>query len=251
MDAKRMVFMAAVMAWAALAAGPAQASPLDLRVDFADDNTDPTGNWNIIDTFSGPLHNLESHDDLIDFNTGLDSGIDLDTWGWRRSTQTDDWNPSNPGPTWLDSEKDAAYDYIWDYNGGDATITFSGLDNSKFYDVELICSSNSGTGNQTATYTLDGGFFVISPDGTPSADGRFNHLSQGYEAGQWMTWSNVAPSSGVIEVTMNATGSDRARANAIRLVEVIPGQVIPEPATMLAVLAGAGALGGYVRRRRR
>jgi hypothetical protein len=248
MDAKRMVLMAAVMAWAALAAGPALAAPLDVRVDFADDNTDPTGNWNIIDTFSGQSFNLESDDDLIDFNTGLDSGIDLETWGFRRSTQTDDWNPANPGPTWLDSEKDAAYDYIWDYNGGDATITFSGLDNSKFYDVELICSSNSGSGNQTATYTLDGGFFVISPDGTPSADGRFNHLSQGYTAGQWMTWSNVAPSGGVIEVTMNTSGSDRGRANAIRLVEVVPGQVIPEPTTALLVLLGLPAL---VRRCRR
>jgi hypothetical protein len=39
--------------------------------------------------------------------------------------------------------------------------------------------------------------------------------------------------------------------NALTVTYTAPAGIIPEPATMLALLAGAGALGGYARRRRR
>jgi hypothetical protein len=230
----RRVSFTMLIAALALASGTAVADLIEVRIDFSTSGTAPGGNWNTKNTA------LDSPINLLNFNSGLDSGADLTlsvaagngTW----ADITGNWQDSNPGPAWLDAGKNAAKDgFKLNGSGTDRlmTIVLSGLAGSK-YDVELVASRN-----QSSTVTAT---FAIGADSVV-----FNKYSQGYVNGEWLTWTNVVPTGGSITVTISNPDPNVGTAiNAMRVLELN----VPEPATL--GLLSLGSLGiASLRRRRR
>lgn len=182
-------------------------APLDVRIDFNTVATSPGGNWNTIGAnVAGAV--------LTDFNSGADSGARLTLVGWGfTGGGSAAWQKTTP--TWLDANQYAAKDRCYQNYSSSAktgTITVAGLDNSKKYTVELIAAENTVAVVAPATFTL----------GTDTR--TFNIKSDGYTAGNWMTWSGVSPSASQVTITAVAdAANERISANALRiLVEPLP-----------------------------
>jgi hypothetical protein len=137
---------------------------------------------------------------------------------------------SNPGPSWLDANKYAAQDRTYSYANQTITITIGGLD-GPMYDIEVV-ASKSGT-EFVGSYELQYGA------GQTSKVDDFSSRYDGYDGGEWLSWSSIAPDS-ADEIVLVV---EREAVNAMRILEV------PEPATM--ALLGIGTLGVTVLRRRR
>ena len=70
-----------------LAIAASQTFGLEIRVDFEENAVPATGNWNTVDSATG-----SDATDLIDWNTGLGTGISLAMTGLSTSTSTE-WSP--------------------------------------------------------------------------------------------------------------------------------------------------------------
>jgi hypothetical protein len=219
----------------------AHAALVEVRIDFEVAATSPTGNWNIATDASTTI-------DLINFDDGLDSGVDLGFSGRiNTSGSNTEWNNSNAGPTWLGANTNPAQDYFWANEGSQfgaseiPTLTLTGLAINTNYRVELVASSDS-TNAGDAEYAINGQFF----DG--STDGAFDALTDGYNSGSWMTWSAVnSGASGELVLTADPDEFNNV-VGAVRLNSMMVS--IPEPSTlMLTVLAMAGGLLALRRRK--
>ena len=205
------------------------AALIDVRIDVGKAATAPLGNWNIVDS-------TDSNVDLIDFNTGLSSGVIMDSLDAALSGQVNEWNLSNPGPDWLDTPKNAARDYVWQGDSPNRIeMVLSGLktDGTR-YDVAWISSTDSTSPFRYAQYTANGIFADAYPTGV------FDQYQDGYVDGEWLTWSSLLPDvNGRITLLADESSifpdDEGSRMNAVRVLEIIP-----EPASV--VLLGLGSL---------
>ena len=214
--------------------GTADASLLDIRIDFNDKQAAPT-NWNLI---ADPADTSTVHDNLIDYYTGNSTGVALQfTDGIVKSgenqTTTSTW--SNPAAPWVDTT--ALYDYGVAYSTNlTGRLVLSGLDAGKTYSVEVLSVRTGNAGSATRYEVND----VLDDTGNSAwdsyADGWIN---QGFLKWSEVTPINVANGEGEIVLELTAPSSTYAFLNGMRVAEV------PEPSTWLSLLVGVVALGAW------
>ncbi|HUS92755.1 MAG TPA: LamG-like jellyroll fold domain-containing protein, partial [Phycisphaerae bacterium] len=186
---------------------------LDARIDINEPGTAPGGNWNTIAA-------EPSSTPLIDFETGNATGVTFvvdSQWSDSGSSGTH-WQASNPLPDW--AIEAPTRDYMFAENG-DANLTFTGLDPASFYRLELISTNN------TADFRTDALFDVLE-DGDPAT--VFNPYTDGYQAGQWLTWNNVQPDANGI-LTINVTSGPGPGSRQLAFINALQLLGIGDPTT--------------------
>jgi hypothetical protein len=194
----------------------------------------PASNWNVAVGDSGSTG-------LVN-NAGLATGASVswssnNTWSHGPSGFTPGSGNDKLMTSYLDGES----------NGVPATATFTGLSGSS-YNVYMYSADAQETVKQS------GGFFVNGVHVPGSGDGSvggptFIQTSPGV-TGNYLLLKNVAPVGGVISITDDGT-SFRIPLNGVELVQ---STLVPEPATLSLLAAGALAVGGsgaFARWRRR
>ena len=182
-----------------LAAGTAIAVPVDIRLDLSNYAPSPVRNWN---TYSAQVTDTP----VIDFTTGSTShGVTLTlstnhaTYTWSRGTSSTNWNTANPLPSWVDASGNAVKDFFnlgWNLAG---YITFKNLDPSLKYTIEVVSSIDGGAAN--VPFYVNGANLKT-----------FNHKTQGYDLGQWMTWTDISPdASNQIRIQAAPTSATQLR----------------------------------------
>lgn len=160
--------------------------------------------------------------------------ISLKYMHFQGDTVTNAWNPANPGPSWLDSNKYAAMDYVkqgWNSYG---ELRFKGLDPNTAYTIEII-SSRSNAEDKNVPWQVFGA--------ATTEIAYFNARIQGYQQGQWLTWTDISPDANgeiAVKVGYNGQTSYNNFLNAARL------SAVPEPVSLVLM-----ALGGLLVARRR
>lgn len=127
----------------------------------------------------------------------------------------------------------AARDFYWvQYaSGGDITMTISNLDPDTIYTLDVISARPEPTG----LYQHRG---IFSLNGSP-ADGMgvgqiFNAYTNGWDAGEVLTWSNIAPNaSGELVMSVTVPANSNLFINGLVLTPV------PEPATIGLLCIGS------------
>ena len=234
----RIVVMVLVAGWVALCGSVSTADNMDVRVDLRMSALPhPGGNWNSIPGL-GDIVTVHS---LIDYNTGLDSGITLQA--------TDDFVQSGGYNVGNDAWTNPAFPWVdvialRDYNlllAGNTTgqITFAGLDPAEQYSVELLAVTSVAAAF-VGQVKVQG---VYDDDGDSAS---WNCNTDGFVNADVMVWGSVSPDAGG-EIVLDATLTQELLfVNALRI------SLVPEPsifAMLIAVCGGAGILA--VRRRRR
>ncbi len=192
-----------VLVVACLAFGtPAEA--IDVRVDFAGYSAAPTTNWNTLLSSTGSIA------DLTDFGTGTGSGMGLNVTdglndpGWPGNP----WTGSPPFSSWIDSNATNDYFYVASSIG---QITFSGLDDSKSYRVEMLASRATPATDRIGDYKIAGDFSDNrnSDDYSAGLDGYYDH--------EVMTWRNAQSTGGNLVFDMEGTSGNIAYLSAMRV----------------------------------
>ena len=208
---------------------------VELRVDLDDGDTDPAGNWNTI-------ANRNTTDlNLIDFNTGLGSGIDLTTANWEGETAfAFGWVNSVGFVDDLNAVGDVFFTNSFTVPGN---LTFSNLPNGT-YTVEVV-SSNTGPVPVTEDIRVNGAITTLNFDGLGGVSSdNWDEVTQGFE--NYLIFENVTPtgSSNTISIDFQALVVDgSALVQAVR--------IIPEPSSVTLASFGLMALLAYGLRRRR
>ena len=222
-------------------AGQAQAGLVDIRIDLGGRNGQTGGNWNDISSLTGLTPNL------IDFNTGLGTGVSMSGAGSPWRDFFGDTNSTLPNQFWF--TQPAARDGVGLQDNQTGVFTLAGLTDASLYQVEVISVRTRGgqSFNYHNTITVEDDLADRTYRGTAvktpwvsTHDGLAVH---GLDVGNWLIWDNVAPVGGTIRIANTAAGDTNGIINAIRILEV------PEP-TSLALL-GLGALAMTAGRRRR
>jgi len=197
---------------------------LDIRIDFQSGGASPGGNWNVIEKNT----NTTATTGLIDFNTGLATSVATVSSNMTNQTYSEVWTPP---VAWV--ETNAAIDGF--VSKISATQTFSGLDITKQYMVELV-SAESGL-PQDVAWDINGTYANANYLGTMTGN-----VSQAWDMQaartnkDWMIWSSITPNANGEFVLKMTTVSDWAAMNAVRISEV------PEPATLALLSLGGLAL---------
>lgn len=203
---------------------------ITIHIDFSDDQTNPTGNWNIITTPNTTNNNL------IDFNSGLATSVSITTSSFLGETGTiNTWTGGNVD--WVEAV--AARDYFGVHVLNTAFITIGGLNDVSLYDIEIVSSSNGFGSSHVADITLNGNFADTNFNGTPSVDGNdFDTRIDGRDPANWLIWNNESSIAGNISISIS-TLSNQGEINALR----ISPSPVPEPSTYaLLSLLGLGFL---------
>ena len=220
-----------------------QAAPIDLRIDLGNKAGETAGNWNNPGG-TDPLFLTGSYPDLIDFSTGLGTGV-----GINFGTTPEDWSQFYgdssgvfPDQSWLvqPATQDGAG---WTHSYYGPAITLSGLVESRYL-VEVVSARDVYASN---SISVNGALANRTYLGTPVED-PWDVQSHGLYPGNWLIWDNVSPIVGEITIQMSTFATGMGIINAVRVVGGDP--VVPEPSSL--AMFGIGALGlfGYSRRRR-
>ncbi len=212
----RIVVMVLVAGWVALCGSVSTADNMDVRVDLRMSALPhPGGNWNSIPGL-GDIVTVHS---LIDYNTGLDSGITLQA--------TDDFVQSGGYNVGNDAWTNPAFPWVdvialRDYNllTGDNTtgqITFAGLNPAGQYKVELLSVTSVGV-PFLGQVTVQGAF---DDDGDSES---WNSHADGFLNADVMVWGSVSP-DGAGKIVLDATFiQELFFVNALRISGVpVPG----------------------------
>ena len=188
---------------------------IDVRIDLEhiENNLGSAANWNT-------LRNNASLNDLIDFNTGSGTSIDIANSGISNSSSsTAHWN----------SDKDWVADLAGDDSIGTASgtglIEFTGL-SAPLYRIEIVSSSISF--DRLAILRVENNIANRTFEGNTVAD-PWDAFNNGQVLQDWLIWDAVAPVVGGIEITLNTGNSNTAPINAIRLF------AIPEQSTYAGI----------------
>ncbi|MCC5788308.1 MAG: PEP-CTERM sorting domain-containing protein [Opitutales bacterium] len=248
-------------------------------VDFEDVNSDPGGNWNTIGSSSA------SNVSLID-TTGASSGVQISLNGWSGSGQSDAFQGRLEGPSWATSGQDELNDRFFVGNNSTGFITLSGLNPNLVYNIELVSSSTSttGQGNFNSAGDPPGYLRIVDANGVVNAfNGSDGTLLTGNdpdaddapgvdssEVDQWAAWStayygNDFPESSSSDFSVEGwlvwssiapDGSDSitiefatAADDSRASINAMQITAIPEPSTYAAIF-GLGALGMILLRRK-
>lgn len=229
MIARPSLVFAALLAFA-LQSGVASAGTI--LIDFNDRSTAGAG-WNTFhsgnDGTTQPL--------IWDDGTASGISIVLPTF---RDIGSAGWNsPTNPLPSWAPSE--AANDYSFfnafsDGGSGTAQFVLSGLDAGSTYSIDIIASRNLDR-DQDFTITHGGGVEFYD---------NWNTQSDGWVAGNVLTFSGLTPDASNQIVMDIDRESVSAGFNAFRIISSVP-----EPNTFALTALGLVVLAARRRRVRR
>ncbi len=206
---------------------------VEVRVDYGFAADPSGGNWNNV---TASLTNY----DLIDFNTGLDTGINGLSGG----------NPASAGGSF-------AKDWFGTTASSDMFFTTQHVANIAFfsnvpvgeYMVEILLSGDFAEDQLGAEFTIIGDTTTAADrtyNGTPVPSEPWNFKIDGFQPQNWLIWDSVSPNaSGTLTIrstkelgTFNSTG-----VNAIRITTAVP------EASSYSLLVGLGAMLVMLRRR--
>jgi|GEM_PF-5441156 len=223
----------------------------EVRIDFGNQGTNPTGNWNVI----ADSNRNNQVNNLIDFTTGLTTPIGISGAGWQDGSIviSAPWNSGND-KDWI--ANDAVKDIFYSFDP--ATLTFIGLSPGQRYTIDILSAYNweGSPTNDTMDIQVNGQFADSNANGTPGQFGdNWNAQTQGYEAANYLTWNAaVADASGEIHVTFNPVSPQPAvDLTAARIQGPIQQQAVPTMTAwgmiIFVALAGFGAI--YFMRRQK
>ncbi len=189
---------------------------VDVRVDFSDAAAVTDSGWNTINATNAadqPMVNLATGDT----SDGITASVVSMRGTIYRGSTTNNWQPTNAGPTWLDGNQNAAKDYFNQNSNSGMQLVFNGLDPNRQYDVDAVSAKNSTSGydNQNSQWRVIG----LST----SAATLFNSVADGYTAGDWISWTAVSPdANGTLKVQVGDGGSvtPNQYINAVRLYHI-------------------------------
>lgn len=220
---------------------PATQAGLDIRIDLSNSVSTTAGNWNNISALTGLTSNL------IDFNSGLGTGVSIDGTGSPWSDFFGDEGGTFPNRDWL--IQPATVDGAGLQNGQTGSFAIAGLSGSS-YQVEVV--SARPTFGYLNSITVNGVTANRTYLGTPVVT-PWDSTADGLTPGNWLIWDNVAPVSGVITITDAADNGTLAMLNALRIsvptaaVTAIP--TVSEWGVVVLVLLLGAAAALFLRRR--
>ena len=187
---------------------------LDIRIDLSNSVSTTPGNWNNIANIAGNTA------DLIDFVSGLGTGVSIDGTGSPWSLFVGDDGGTFPDQDWL--IQPATQDGAGLTTDATGTFQITGLPDGS-YQVEVVSART--TFGYLNTFTANGAnadrTFLGSPVVTP-----WNSTDDGLTPGNWLIWDAVTPVAGVITLTDTAGPGTLGIVNAIRVSTA--GPVIPD-----------------------
>ena len=204
----------------------------EFHIDFSDRDTDPVGNWNIISVINTTNANL------IDFNTGLATGVSVTTSGWNNENDHDSPGGFAAQKDWV--VPDASTDAF--VSRAPATVTISGLDAGNF-GIQIVSSWTNANGIVDGDFQVEGNFADRNFEGLPGVDGDdFDANTDGRAPGNWLIWNSVPTAGGEIIITANPSDlGDRPILSAVQVTAPVP-----EPGTYLmffTIIIGAVYMG--------
>jgi hypothetical protein len=227
------------------AAGPADAAPVTILVDFGDSSTqttkaaspdDPNNSWNNVTQTIGAATGVALANMVATDGTG--TGVGLTIVNRFNSVNTNGTQSSTVYP--VDATRDTLYGNTETFGGLSnvfPSFKLTGLDPAETYDITFYASRTGASDNRTARYTLAGA-------ATSSVD-----LNAANNVDTTVIAEDVVP-NGTGEITISmAPAPSNNNANHFTYIGVMTVTgVVPEPAGALLVAAGMGLLS--VRRRR-
>lgn len=209
---------------------------IDIRIDLSTSVGSTSGNWNNISNLTGLTTNL------IDFGTGLGTGVSIDGSGSPWLNFLGDNGATFPNVSWV--LQPSTMDGAGLSNGATGVFSLAGLGGSS-YTVEVLSART--TFGYLNTITVDGLLASRTFLGT-SVNTPWNSTSDGLTPGNWLIWDNVNPTFGAISIQDIADLNTLGMLNAIRIVENTTA--VPEPSTFALFCMGAIVLISCRRRNR-
>ena len=198
-------------------------------------------------TFSSSAHwnhfqFAEDRADLVDFDTGSPTGIDVEVAAWTGYTKgTYTW--PHGAVDWIDPGE-IGQGGAGRFGPGPSTVAFTNLDG--LWRVEVLSSMDPRISEKfIQDITVNGTFADTDYRGLGVGSDDFDAQVDGQQAANWLIWSAVAPDSGTITIRFDSTEYGHANImNAVRLL------LVPEPSTLVLLCMGAVGLLVFTWRRK-